>query len=300
MAKSPAFQWYPKDILSSVRVAEMSLAEEGAYRRLIDFCWLNGSIPADPIRASRVVGKGCTREITEAVLPMFTPDPNDPTRLVHDRLEEERRRQKERSVKCSASANARWSGVKQGTNPSGNKQVKTPIRAKCKRNANALQTECSSSSSSNKENHIKENLFVESAERIWQVYPKKDGKKKGIEAIVNALKRGLTEDFLIGRVKLYAETRSVKEGFCMNAQGWFNQERYHDESLDNPQPNGNQISIEQVKAEYERVYYDDLHADISEYRAERQAFLNADERTILTKYRDEYESMCRRIRNRQR
>lgn len=103
MAKSPAFQWYPKDILSSVRVAEMSLAEEGAYRRLIDFCWLNGSIPADPIRASRVVGKGCTREITEAVLPMFTPDPNDPTRLVHDRLEEERRRQEEATfVDCIA------------------------------------------------------------------------------------------------------------------------------------------------------------------------------------------------------
>ena len=300
MAKSPAFQWYPKDILSSVRVAEMSLAEEGAYRRLIDFCWLNGSIPADPIRASRVVGKGCTRGITEAVLPMFTPDPNDPTRLVHDRLEEERRRQEERSVKCSASANARWGGVKQGTNPSGNKQVKTPVRAKCKRNANALQTECSSSSSSNKENHIKENLFVESAERIWQVYPKKDGKKKGIEAIVNALKRGLTEDFLIGRIKLYAQSRSVKEGFCMNAQGWFNQERYHDESLDNPQPSGNQISIEQVKAEYEQVYYDDLYADISMYRAKRLAFLNADEQTILTKYRDDYESMCRRIRNRQR
>lgn len=300
MAKSPAFQWYPKDILSSVRVAEMSLAEEGAYRRLIDFCWLNGSIPADPIRASRVVGKGCTREITEAVLPMFTPDPNDPTRLVHDRLEEERRRQEERSVKCSASANARWGGVKQGTNPSGNKQVKTPVRAKCKRNANALQTECSSSSSSNKENHIKENLFVESAERIWQVYPKKDGKKKGIEAIVNALKRGCTEDFLIGRVKLYAKSRSVNEGFCMNAQGWFNQERYHDESLDNPQPSGNQISIEQVKAEYRQVYYDDLYADISMYRAKRLAFLNADEQTILTKYRDDYESMCRRIRNRQR
>ena len=300
MAKSPAFQWYPKDILSSVRVAEMSLAEEGAYRRLIDFCWLNGSIPADPIRASRVVGKGCTREITEAVLPMFTPDPNDPTRLVHDRLEEERCRQEERSIKCSASANARWGGVKQGTNPSGNKQVKTPVRAKCKRNANALQTECSSSSSSNKENHIKENLFVESAERIWQVYPKKDGKKKGIEAIVNALKRGLTEDFLIGRIKLYAQSRSVKEGFCMNAQGWFNQERYHDESLDNPQPSGNQISIEQVKAEYEQVYYDDLYADISMYRAKRLAFLNADEQTILTKYRDDYESMCRRIRNRQR
>ena len=32
MAKSPAFQWYPRDILASARVAEMSLAEEGADR----------------------------------------------------------------------------------------------------------------------------------------------------------------------------------------------------------------------------------------------------------------------------
>ena len=240
MAKSPAFQWYPKDILSSVRVAEMSLAEEGAYRRLIDFCWLNGSIPADPIRASRVVGKGCTREITEAVLPMFTPDPNDPTRLIHDRLEEERRRQEERSVKCSASANARWGGVKQGTNPSGNKQVKTPIKAKCKRNANALQTKCSSSSTSssnNIENHIKENSFEESVERIWQVYPKKDGKKEGIKAIIKRLKEGLTEEYLIERVKAYAIcVQGEEKRYIKHAQGWFNQERYLDEALDNPKP----------------------------------------------------------------
>lgn len=240
MAKSPAFQWYPKDILSSARVAEMSLAEEGAYRRLIDFCWLNGSIPADPIRASRVVGKGCTREITEAVLPMFTPAPNDPTRLVHDRLEEERRRQEERSVKCSASANARWGGVKQGTNPSRNKQVKTPIKAKCQRNANALQTECSSSStpsSNNIENHIKENSFEESAERIWQVYPKKDGKKEGIKAIIKRLKEGLTDEYLIGRVKAYAIcVQGEEKRYIKHAQGWFNGERYLDEALDNPKP----------------------------------------------------------------
>ena len=120
METSPAFQWYPKDILSSARVAEMSLAEEGAYRRLIDFCWLNGSIPADPIRASRLVGKGCTREITEAVLPMFTPDPDDTTRLLHDRLDEERRKQKELSLKRTQAANARWNGATQGTIPLGN------------------------------------------------------------------------------------------------------------------------------------------------------------------------------------
>lgn len=148
MAKSPAFQWYPRDILSSARVAEMSLAEEGAYRRLIDYCWLNGSIPADPIRAARVVGKGCSKEIAQAVLPMFIPDPADPTRLIHDRLEEEREKQATLSNKRASAAFARWSGETRGTVPEGNKQANSP---KCKCNANALQMECSSSASSIKE-----------------------------------------------------------------------------------------------------------------------------------------------------
>lgn len=91
--KSPAYQWYPKDILASARVAEMSLAEEGAYRRLLDFCWLNGSIPADERRVARIVGKGATVEIARICMEMFIPHPEDETRLIHDRLEIERAKQ---------------------------------------------------------------------------------------------------------------------------------------------------------------------------------------------------------------
>ena len=36
MEKSPAFQWYPRDILTSIRVLEMSLEQECCYRRLLD------------------------------------------------------------------------------------------------------------------------------------------------------------------------------------------------------------------------------------------------------------------------
>ena len=45
--KAPAFQWYPKDYLSDLNVVVMTLEEEGAYRRLMDYCWLHGSIPDD-------------------------------------------------------------------------------------------------------------------------------------------------------------------------------------------------------------------------------------------------------------
>ena len=154
--KAPAFQWYPKDILASARVQEMSLAEEGAYRRLLDYCWLNGSVPADEKRCARLIGKGCTAEIAKYVLEMFEPDPLDESRMIHDRLEAEREKQESNSKARQAAAEARWN--KQGTSKNAiGKQVKSDRRANAnqsvsKSNANALQTECSSSSSASANN----------------------------------------------------------------------------------------------------------------------------------------------------
>ena len=183
-------------------------------------------------------------------------------------------------------------------------------RSETKQNeANASNCEANESESNHNDNDNdiikkekikKEKALLESAERIWQCYPKKDGKKKGIEAIVNALKRGEAEEHLIDRVNLYAESRQVRDGYSMNAQGWFNQERYNDESLDNPIPQQqpNQITIEQVKELYRSIYASDLNSDYSDYRREREAFLDADEQTLKTKFKDDYEDMLRRIRGR--
>lgn len=132
--KSPAFQWYPKDILASARVQMMSLSEECAYRRLLDFCWINGSVPADAARAARLVGKGCTVEVVKIALEMFETDPNDETKLIHDRLEVERIKQESNSKVRQAAAEARWN--KQGTSADARgKQVKS------KTDANAMQTD---------------------------------------------------------------------------------------------------------------------------------------------------------------
>ena len=89
--KSPAYQWYPKDVLSSVRVQQLTLAEEGAYRRALDFCWLNGELPADPRLLSKVVGKGCTPAIAKVVAALFVRQGDV---LTHERLNEEREKQR--------------------------------------------------------------------------------------------------------------------------------------------------------------------------------------------------------------
>ena len=54
--KAPAYLWYPKDYLADANTVLMSLEEEGAYRRLLDYCWLEGSIPGDMKAMGKAVG----------------------------------------------------------------------------------------------------------------------------------------------------------------------------------------------------------------------------------------------------
>ncbi len=99
--KSPAYRWYPRDILGSLRVAAMTASEECWYRRALDFAWLNDGLPADPAKLSRIIGKKCTVRGAEAVLSMFVPSPNDPEIYVNERQEMERQKQKEWSEKSA-------------------------------------------------------------------------------------------------------------------------------------------------------------------------------------------------------
>jgi len=54
--RSPAYQHYPKDILSDLNYQAMTWAERGMYRHLVDICWLEGSIPDDEKLLARILG----------------------------------------------------------------------------------------------------------------------------------------------------------------------------------------------------------------------------------------------------
>lgn len=109
---APWYPWYVNDALTSESIELMSLAEEGAYRRALDRAWKKGSIPADPKQCAKAIGKGCPVKVAQVVLSMFFPMPNDPTRMVHDRLEQVRAEQEskylKRSAKATIAADARW------------------------------------------------------------------------------------------------------------------------------------------------------------------------------------------------
>jgi uncharacterized protein YdaU (DUF1376 family) len=153
MTKSPAYQRYSKDYLASVRVQMMTLAEEGAYNRLMEYCWINGSIPSDASKVARLVGKGCSIEIAKVCLEMFEPHPDDPEKMVHDRLEIEREKQIHNSKARKRASEARWNKESEYTDARGK-------QAKSKSDANAMQMDMqndalhiSSSFSTSEETH---------------------------------------------------------------------------------------------------------------------------------------------------
>lgn len=93
---SPAFQFYPKDFISSSKVQRMSLTERGIYICLLSHCWLDGSLPDDVGYLARLVGM---RQPQFARLwassPLHECFVSRQGRLTHSRLDEERRKQSE-------------------------------------------------------------------------------------------------------------------------------------------------------------------------------------------------------------
>jgi uncharacterized protein YdaU (DUF1376 family) len=92
MDSSPAFPWYPGDYLSSSRVQRMTLEQEGAYRRLLDYEWMDGYIPDDVpslARLCRVTPRKMVA-IWKAIKDCFVSLPECKTRLINLKLEKVR------------------------------------------------------------------------------------------------------------------------------------------------------------------------------------------------------------------
>lgn len=107
--KSPAFQFYPRDFLSSRKVDRMSMTERGIYITLLAHCWIDRGLPTDlselaaacrmkPAQFERIWSRGVVSQCFE-----FRND-----RLVNPRLEVERKVQVEYSRKQREKAEKRW------------------------------------------------------------------------------------------------------------------------------------------------------------------------------------------------
>lgn len=106
--KSPAFQFYPKDFLSSSKVQRMSLTEVGIYIILLSRAWLDGGLPTDVAEIAKLVrlpaarfGKIWRGALSEAFVERGG-------RLVNLRLDRERKIQADYRKKQKGNADKRW------------------------------------------------------------------------------------------------------------------------------------------------------------------------------------------------
>lgn len=107
----PWMPWFPGDFLSSSKVQRMSLAEQGAYRRLLDFQWMDGLIPSDPEEIARLLGVpiGEANGLWRRIGQCFEPCDGG---LINRRLDQHRRKSisdYENAVESGKrGANIRW------------------------------------------------------------------------------------------------------------------------------------------------------------------------------------------------
>lgn len=97
--KSPAFQFYPSDWLSSTNITLMTPAQEGAYIRLLCHAWNDPdcSIPDDDAALAVLTRlfEGWFNGSATVVRKCFEPHPEIPGKLVNSRLLKERIKQEE-------------------------------------------------------------------------------------------------------------------------------------------------------------------------------------------------------------
>lgn len=207
---APAFQFYPADWLADERCCLYSLEEEGAYIRLLCYCWREGSIPSDPEKCSKLIGKGCSTTLARIVQGAFSKDPSNGDRMVHQRLQRELERQQEWKSKCSIGGHK--------SQESQRLRKTRVVQQDPNKGSSTLQSSSSSSSS----------ISVQAAE-IYELYPRKVGRPKAVQSICKAISK-FGFEFVKQRTATYRESVNGKEQeFIPHPTTWFNQERFNDD-----------------------------------------------------------------------
>ena len=180
--RTPSFQFYPSDWLSSQKIETMTLEEQGIYIRLMCHDWLNDGIPEDPKMIARL-GR-TTEENGKRISELcFRHHPRRKGLMTNLRLEQERQKQKlnrmRRIEAGKAGAEARWGQAD---------------KCDCHADANAITmaknslstptpTPSSSSTSTTKPKPTCSTpLNGEAFDKFWKAYPKRKAKSAAIKA----------------------------------------------------------------------------------------------------------------------
>jgi len=143
--KSPAFQFYPNDWLSSPTTQIMTAEQEGAYIRLLCFCWQDEDISLkdddEYLAALARISKGGIRVVKAA----FNQHPTKQGYLTHNRL------QKEHEVQLEWRRKSSEGGKKSAESKRNFKGGSRVVQPNVNQTSTKFNSSSSSSSSSSKE-----------------------------------------------------------------------------------------------------------------------------------------------------
>lgn len=296
MGKQPSFQFYPGDWKRDAGVQSLSFEERGVWFEMMLLMFESAErgklvfgsgtpMPEDAVARSLGLDRQRYVQILRKLLDYGVASKDEKTGIIFCR----------RMVRDAELSKKRAECGKLGGNPNLLNQNSSKREAKSNQNGKQNPTPSSSPSISLKKEKIKKEKNLEdAAERIWQAYPKKDGKLEGIKAILKRLHEGLSEDYLLARVKAYCVCCKGKDkSYVKNAQGWFNQARYLDASLDNPAPppESQPLSLDEFRIAYRKIHENDFAVDFCPDIERHKKILSADYQTLIAKYNDAFEDV---------
>ena len=132
--------YYPRHIGDYIgATAHLSMLEDGAYTRLMDWYYLDEQpIPNDP----RAIYRRCRaqspeeREAVDVILHEYFCLDEDANAFRHSRIDEELRTYRDKSAKASAAANKRWNADASKKHANASKLDANASSGHCVRNAN--------------------------------------------------------------------------------------------------------------------------------------------------------------------
>ncbi len=232
-SNSPAFQFYAADYLADINVQLMSLEEEGAYIRLMSYCWREGGIPNDDAELSRLC-KGASAEVISNVKRCFRLSAIATDKLIHPRLDFERKKQKKFAQQKSKA------GVESGKSRRRKRlsaehmfdPVHGSVRTNDERNR-TLQSSSSSSSSDYKNTRSNSSVEGETDEwfsRFWSEYWKRVGKGAAIKAFRSAVQTQERFDLVMVAIRKQSPKMLQREpNYRPLAATWLNRKQWEDE-----------------------------------------------------------------------
>jgi uncharacterized protein YdaU (DUF1376 family) len=217
---SPAFQFYPADYLADPNVDMMTLEQQGAYIRLICHAW-----------RSTTVGRLLNDRSTLAALARMSVDQwssNEASILRAFRIDDDGFITQKRLVKEWEKQQAKRNQAHEAGVKSGKVRRERPFNDR----------------STNRQRPVDVSFNTSSSSSIYNIYPKKVGKRAALKAITAAIKRK-PADYILSRTADFAEaTRSWPDSqkkYIPNPATWFGQDRFDDDPetwcRDNGTPN---------------------------------------------------------------